>query len=150
MVSEEARGLRLPHNFSCLLNFPAIHQQASCRRAKPVCALALCFVCLGIRNPLRAGLPPRSVRPPAMDAHGTWMMDEGVNPSNNKARGAQSQGSFSVLGYGCGLLPRKGPIMAAADVGTRDAQLKNALPSKTKGKSSKQRNKPPQASCSVE
>ena len=79
-----------------------------------------------------------------MDAHGTWMIDDGVNLSNNKARGAQAQGSFSVLGYGC--------VSPAEKEGTCHGQLqmpvpgcpaRNALPLKAKGKSSKQRNKPP-------
>ena len=79
-----------------------------------------------------------------MDAHGTWMIDDGVNLSNNKARGAQAQGSFSVLGYGC--------VSPTEEEGTRHRQLqmpvpgcpaRNALPLKAKGKSSKQRNKPP-------
>ena len=72
------------------------------------------------------------------------MIDDSVNLSNNKAHGAQSQGSFSVLGYGC--------VSPAEEEGTGHGQLqmtvpgcpaRNALPLKTKGKSSKQRHKPP-------
>ena len=46
---EEARGPHALYGPSCLLNFPAIHQQASCRRAKPVCVclpFALCLLYL--------------------------------------------------------------------------------------------------------
>lgn len=110
-----------------------------CEASVRACSL-LCL--LRLETP-EAGLPPRSGRPPVADAHGTWMMDEGVNPSNNKARGAQSQGSFSVLGYGCVSPAEEGTHHGQRQMWVPGCPAQNALPSKTKGKSSKQRNKPP-------
>ena len=147
---EEARGPHALYGPSCLLNFPLrfINRQVADVRSPCVCAcplLCVCSTCLLRLEIHEAWLPPRSgPRPPVVDAHGTWMIDDGVNLSNNKARGAQAQGSFSVLGYGC--------VSPTEEEGTRHRQLqmpvpgcpaRNALPLKAKGKSSKQRNKPP-------